>query len=65
MPTCTTLWEKITQGELEHPSDFIYPRFGADYVMSDLNHKDFIRQAENDPGLQEVFRDSDAVVYRR
>ena len=57
------LWEKITQGKLERPSDFIYPRFGAAYVMSDLNHKDFIRRAEKDPGLQEVFRDSDAVVY--
>jgi hypothetical protein len=58
------LWEKITQGELEHPSDFIYPRFGASYVMSDLIHQDFIRQAENDPGLQEVYRDSEAVVFQ-
>ena len=58
------LWEKITQGELEHPSDFIFPRFGASYVVSDLNHKDFIRQVENDPGLQEVYRDADAVVFQ-
>jgi hypothetical protein len=58
------LWEKITQGEIERPSNFIYPRFGAAYVMSDLNHTDFIRQAEIDPGLQEVFRDSDAVVFQ-
>jgi hypothetical protein len=58
------LWEKITQGEVKHPSDFIFPRFGAAYVMSDLLHNDFIRQAEKDPGLREVYRDGDAVVYQ-
>jgi hypothetical protein len=57
-------WEKITQGELERPSDFIYPRFGARYVVSDLAHKNFIRQAQNDPGLREVYRDNDAVVFQ-
>ena len=58
------LWEKITQGELKNPSDFIFPRFGASYVMSDLLHKDFIRQAQKDPGLREVYKDADAVVYQ-
>jgi len=58
------LWEEITQGDVEHPSDFIYPRFGAQYVVSDLLHRDFIQRAENDPGLELVFRDSDAVVFQ-
>ena len=58
------LWEEITQGDVEHPSDFIYPRFGAQYVVSDLLHRDFIQRAENDPGLEVVFRDSDAIVFQ-
>jgi hypothetical protein len=58
------LWEKITQGKLEHPSDFIFNRFGASYVVSDLNHTNFIQQAGSDPGLQEVFRDADAVIFQ-
>ena len=58
------LWEKISQGDVERPSDFIYPRFGARYVVSDLLHRDFIRRAENDPGLEVVFRDFDAIVFQ-
>ena len=57
------LWEKITEGNVERPSQYIYDRFGANYVVSDLNHKDFIRRAEEDPGLKEVYRDEEAVVY--
>ena len=58
------LWVKITRGELETPSDFIYTRFGADYIVSDLLHTDFIHKAENDPGLREVYRDSEAVIFQ-
>ncbi len=57
------LWEKITEGDVERPSQFIYDRFGANFVVSDLNHKDFIRRAEEDPGLEEVYRDEESVVY--
>jgi hypothetical protein len=57
------LWVKITQGDVERPSEAIYNRFGARFVVSDLNHRDFIRRAESDPGLQEVYRDKEAVVY--
>ena len=57
------LWVKITQGDVQRPSEAIYNRFGARYVVSDLNHGGFIRQAERDPGLDEVYRDKEAVIF--
>jgi hypothetical protein len=32
-------------------------------VHSDLKHGDFLRQAEKDPGLHEVYRDDQAVIF--
>lgn len=57
------LWVKITRGDVERPSQYIYDGFGARYVVSDLNHTAFIARAENDPGLQEVYRDSEAIIF--
>jgi hypothetical protein len=58
------LWVKITRGDVDRPSEYIYPRFGASYVLSDLNHGDFLRRADKDPGLVEVYRDQEAVIYK-
>ena len=58
------LWVKITQGDVESPSAFIRQQFGADYVFTDLNHKDFIQRAEKDPNLKETYRDEYAIVYQ-
>jgi hypothetical protein len=58
------LWVAITRGEVERPSDPIVARFGGAYVVSDLRHTEFLRRAADDPGLAEVFRDGDAVVFR-
>ncbi|MBT3188286.1 MAG: hypothetical protein HN736_12230 [Anaerolineae bacterium] len=58
-----TLWILITQGKVEQPSRFIDSRFHARFVHSDLKHRNFIRVAEQDPGLREVFRDDQAVVF--
>jgi hypothetical protein len=57
-------WIKITQGDVEQPSASIQSLFNTSYVMSDLNHKDFIDQAEADPGMELVYRDEEAVVFR-
>jgi hypothetical protein len=57
-------WVDITQGDVELPSAFIQSLFDTSYVMSDLNHKDFIDQAEADPGMELVYRDDEAVVFR-
>jgi hypothetical protein len=64
-PELYKLWVDISKGRVEQPSALIGQRFGADYVMTDLKHKAFLRQAGDDPGLVEVYRDDDAVVLRR
>jgi len=62
-PSLYSLWVLITQGKVEHPSKIIAGRFEAQYVHTDLKHKDFISMAGNDPGLKEVYRDDQAIVY--
>jgi len=57
------LWVKITRGEIEQPSQFIANQFHSQYVHSDLNHGNFLQQAEQDPGLSEVFRDGQSVLF--
>ena len=57
------LWVDITEGDVEQPSDIIYSQFGSQYVMTDLKHKDFLRRAEDDAGLREVYRDSEAAIF--
>ncbi len=56
-------WVSVTRGRVELPSRVVRDRFGARYVVSDLLHKDFIRQAANDPAMKEVFRDNRSIVY--
>ena len=58
-----TLWVDITRGDVENPSRMIVTRFGSRFVVSDLNHGDFIEQAAADPAMEEVYRDGQAVVY--
>ncbi|MDI6694708.1 MAG: hypothetical protein QME21_06660 [Anaerolineales bacterium] len=62
-PELYDLWVEITQGNIDQPSQAILERFGSRYVHSDLLHEDFIRQAEDDPAMQEVYRDDQAVIY--
>jgi hypothetical protein len=57
-------WVDITKGREERPSGAIASRFGARYVLTDRLHQDFIRQANEDPGLREVYRDQQAVIYQ-
>jgi hypothetical protein len=57
-------WIEITQGDVELPSASIVAQFGAYYVMSDLNHQDFIEQAQADPAMQLVYRDNEAIVFQ-
>ncbi len=57
------LWVEITQGDVENPSQVIATTFGSRYVHTDLNHGDFLHVAAGDPGLKEVYRDDQAVVF--
>jgi hypothetical protein len=56
-------WVKITRGEVEQLSKVILERFSARYVHTDLKHGNFLRQAANDPGMIEVYRDGQAVIF--
>jgi hypothetical protein len=57
------IWVQISRGEVDQPSQIILTRFSARYVHTDLNHKDFLLQAANDPGMVEVYRDGQAVIF--
>jgi hypothetical protein len=57
-------WVDITKGRVENPSMAIEERFGAQFVLTDLKHKRFLQQADDDPGLIEVFRDDQSIVYK-
>ncbi len=58
------LWVDITRGDVETPARVIAETFGSQYVHTDLKHEDFLRVAENDPGLVEVYRDDQAVIFK-
>jgi hypothetical protein len=58
------LWVKITQGDVENPSQVIATAFDSQYIHTDLNHRDFLQVAARDPGLQEVYRDDQAVIFK-
>lgn len=62
-PKLYDLWVKISRGDVDKPSRYISKSFGASYVHTDLSHVDFLDMAKNDPGLKEVFRDSQAVIF--
>lgn len=57
-------WVEITRGEVDNPAEAIYAEFGSAYVLTDLHHEAFIQTAAEDPGLEEAYRDEDAMVYR-
>jgi len=58
------LWVEITQGDIANPSQVIATTFDSQYVDTDLNHKDFLQVAAQDPGLKEVYRDDQAVIFQ-
>lgn len=57
------LWVDITQGDVENPSQIIATTFDSRYIHTDLNHGDFLHVAGEDPGLKEVYRDDQAVIF--
>ena len=62
-PEMYDLWVNITRGGVEQPSRLILDTFGARYIHTDLHHGHFIDKASDDPGLKEVYRDDNAVVF--
>lgn len=62
-PAVYDTWVDITKGDTENPSQLIAETFDAQYIHTDLNHTGFLHVAEQDPGLQEVYRDGQAVIF--
>jgi hypothetical protein len=58
------VWVDITRGRVENPSQIIEENFGAEYILSDLTHRGFLTQATDDVRLQEVYRDSESVIFQ-
>ncbi len=56
-------WLAITRGKVENPSGPIRAQFKAEYIFSDTKHDAFLEQAAADPGLSEIYRDDDAVIF--
>jgi len=56
-------WVSITQGKVTPLAETIETGFGSRYVFSDLDHRAFLRQAEADPRMQELYRDEYAVIF--
>jgi len=57
-------WVSITRGEVENPAHLIYQVFAAEYVLTDLSHKKLIDRAGDDPGMVEVYRDDEAIIFK-
>jgi hypothetical protein len=62
-PRLYDLWVRITRGEVENPSQTIATIFGSRYIHTDLKHGGFLQVAAKDPGLKEVYRDDQAVIF--
>ncbi len=62
-PNLYALWVEITRGNVDEPSRIILDTFGSSFVHTDLNHGGFLRAAEEDTGLKEVYRDDQAVIF--
>ena len=62
-PGLYDLWVSITNGKAYNLSEAIPNEFGAYYVVSDLQHADFISVAESDPRIREVYRDQESIVF--
>lgn len=63
-PAMYAEWVEITKGNMPAPSRSIAATFSSSYVITDLRHAGFLRQAKSDPGLREVYRDDQAVIYQ-
>jgi len=58
------LWDRINRGQVVGPSEFVRRSFGARFVFTDVYHRDFCKQADQDEGLSRVYADKYCSVYR-
>lgn len=65
-PELYELWRDITRGWGENLGQTIRHEFGAEYAITDLDHEGFLDKAGLTwaSGLEEVYRDEYAVIFR-
>jgi hypothetical protein len=63
-PDLYSHWVDVTRGKVEQIAETARTDFGASYIFTDLHHESFLSRADVDPGLEEVFRDEYAVVFK-
>jgi len=56
-------WRAITRGQVERPGALIRDQYGSRWVFTDLDHREFLRQAAEDPTLVEVYRDRGVALF--
>ncbi len=56
-------WVRITRGRVDNPGARIREQFGAEYVISDLEHDAFIEEARGDKTMEIVYSDNRAIVF--
>jgi hypothetical protein len=62
-PELYDTWVNLTRGDLTPISYVVANTFHARYIQTDLYHGDFLDNAANDPGLVEVYRDDQSVIF--
>ena len=58
------LWVAISRGWVTVPSQVITATFGANYILTDIDHESFLLNARADPYLEEVHRDDYTIIFR-
>ncbi len=56
-------WVDITQGKVDRMGEVIRDQYGADFVFTDTDHEDFISIANEDPLLEVIYQDDEAVIF--
>lgn len=56
------LWRDISRGRVANPGPIVANTFGSHYILTDLSHDSFLKEAADDPSLEEVYRDDFAVI---
>jgi hypothetical protein len=62
-PQLYDAWAALAWGDIQPISEAVAATFQARYIQTDLFHDDFIEAASRDPGLIEVYRDGQSVIY--
>jgi hypothetical protein len=58
------IWVDITRGRVKAPAQTIAETFGANYIITDLDHEAFLHVAQKDPHLIEVYRDEYTAIFQ-